>query len=451
MTAIVGHLSTNLVVDRATAYAQGVVDGDILAGEYVIAACQRHLNDLQRDDLVWDVAAAEAGIGWKEANLFIGTDPLRFFDWQCFLTGSIHGWKRLDGRRRFRRVYVETGKGSGKTPWAATEGCHLCFDEGEYRAEGYVIARTMEQALVTYRDAAAFVSESPRLGVDPMAEEEDPTKVRIMGIASPYNMVQASTNSFFKRLAANEGGAGRSGYRPHVAVIDEYHEHASDSMLEMMDKGTKARKQPLIIITTNSGAGSGSACGIEHAYAIAVATGERIDDSYLAYVCTMDKDDDLDDEHNWIKTNPSLSPLDEAGAEVGLSLPGREYIRQQLAQSKGIPSKRALVERLLFCKWSDAVDPWVDADLLDDLWIRSEDVDRSGECVGGIDLSSRKDMTAAALVWRQPDGSMTVEITAWSPEETLPQREVSDQQPYRRWVEEGTYRPPPVPSWTSCS
>ena len=426
------------MIDVVTKYAEDILAERIVAGEYVQAQCLRHMRDLDRSDIYFDRDAAAEGLQWFPDHLRLGVEAFIPFDWQAFWLGSIHGWKRMDGLRRFRRSYKETGKGSGKTPIAAGLGCQLCFAEGEYRAEGYVVARTMEQALVAYRDAAAFIAESPSL--------QDPN-VRIMGIASPYNLVQADTGSFLKRLAANDQGAGRSGYRPHFALCDEYHEHSSSAMVDMMDAGFKARKQPILIITTNAGAGKGSACGQEHDYAVAVATGEREDDTYLPYVCTLDDGDDLQDEDIWLKTNPSLDPpidpetgehyRDSNGKPVLISLPGKDYIHLQLSRSEGLPAKRALVERLLFCKWSDAIDPWVDPSLLDELWIDEEDVDRTGECVGGIDLSSRRDLTAGALVWRQPDGTMDVDVTAWTPADTLPAREVSDAAPYRQWVEQG--------------
>ena len=41
---------------------------------------------------------------------------------QDFLVGSIFGWIGADGWRRFREAYIETGKGSGKTPLLAGIG-----------------------------------------------------------------------------------------------------------------------------------------------------------------------------------------------------------------------------------------------------------------------------------------------------------------------------------------
>lgn len=48
--------------------------------------------------------------------------PFILLPWQCFVIGSIFGWIIEDGTRRFSMVYVESGKGSGKSPLASGVG-----------------------------------------------------------------------------------------------------------------------------------------------------------------------------------------------------------------------------------------------------------------------------------------------------------------------------------------
>ena len=404
-----------------TQYAHDVLRGDIVAGPLVRAQCRRHLRDLEQSDHVWSEAEADRGLAWFKM-LQLGAGSFDLLPWQAFLTGSICGWRRPDGTRRFRRLYVETGKGSGKTPWAAGLALLLTMGEREYRAEGYVCARTMEQALVTYRDMVALVQDTPALA----------TRTRIMGVAAPYNILFEPTRSFVRRLAAQD--EGRSGYRVHVAVIDEYHEHRNASMVDMMFAGFKFRKQPLLIITTNAGVSKSSACGIEHDYAASVAAGDVEDGGYLPYVCALD-DGDLPDtgappQEVWIKTNPSL-PL----------IPGDEYISDQVKLATGMPSKRAVVDRLTFCKWTDALDPWIDEQVFDSCLV--DEIERSGPCYVAIDLSSRTDFTAAGLVWApvdsegSPTGVLHAEVVIWTPEDTLLARADTDRAPYREWADAG--------------
>ncbi|MDX7324706.1 terminase large subunit domain-containing protein, partial [Providencia rettgeri] len=124
--------STRSSVDPATQYAQDVHDGKTLAGPDIRNACTRHLKDLKeakQRGLVWDVEAVQRAIDFfaKVLKLNGGEHegkPFILLPWQCFVIGSIFGWKMEDGTRRFRMVYVESGKGSGKSPLAGGVGLY---------------------------------------------------------------------------------------------------------------------------------------------------------------------------------------------------------------------------------------------------------------------------------------------------------------------------------------
>ena len=49
-----------------TLYAENVAKGKILACKFVISACQRHLDDLERDDLEFVEALADRAIRFIE-------------------------------------------------------------------------------------------------------------------------------------------------------------------------------------------------------------------------------------------------------------------------------------------------------------------------------------------------------------------------------------------------
>ena len=65
--------------------------------------------------------------------------------------------------RRFRVVYVETAKGSGKSPLCAGVGIKGLVADNEPRAEIYAAATFRDQAMVLFRDAVAFYDQSPEL------------------------------------------------------------------------------------------------------------------------------------------------------------------------------------------------------------------------------------------------------------------------------------------------
>lgn len=120
---------TGSLADRTTAYAEAVVGGQIVAGPHVRNACRRHLDDLSRTDGIrFDQEAANHALGFFEEVLRLSEGQFEGQTFhlqpsQAFIIGSVFGWKRKDGRRRFRRAYIEQGKGNGKSPLAAASAC----------------------------------------------------------------------------------------------------------------------------------------------------------------------------------------------------------------------------------------------------------------------------------------------------------------------------------------
>src|SRR5690606_10267631 len=116
--------------DPVTAYAEAVVKGRIVAGPHVRATCPRHPRYIEARDergLTWDLEAAEYAIGFFPAVLRLSEGqfegrPFHLHESQQFVVGSLFGWKRADGTRRFRRAYIEEGKGNGKSPLAGGIG-----------------------------------------------------------------------------------------------------------------------------------------------------------------------------------------------------------------------------------------------------------------------------------------------------------------------------------------
>ena len=407
--------------DPVTQYALDVTEGRIVAGPYVRHACRRHLRDLDRGVWTFDRDKAMRAIGFFkdvlrlnggqfEGKLFI-PEP-----WQQFIIGSLFGWIGPDGYRRFRMAYIEGGKGCGKSPLVAGIGLYMMVADNEPRAEVYAAARHKEQAFVLYRDAVAMIKQSPALR----------SRIKFSGgEGREWNIAYLKTSSFFRPVSMDDGA---SGPRPHCGLIDEIHEHRDNGIVEMLRAGTKGRTQAMIVMITNSGHDRTSVCFHYHVYAGKVCAGDFEDDSFFGYVCALDDGDDpFNDESCWIKANPSL----------GVTIP-HKYLREQVNQAKGMPAKEGLVKRLNFCVWTEAAEHWIDRDLWEACEEEFDEEDLAGEpCCLGLDLSSKRDLTALAAVWRRHDGHLFLKTWAWTPRETMDQRGHEDNVPYRMWVEQG--------------
>jgi len=413
--------------DPVLGYALAVVEGEILAGPDIRAACQRHLDDLEQGPargLAWDLDAALHAIEFFPTILRLNGGefeniPFHLLPWQKFIVGSLFGWKRADtGYRRYRVAYIEAGKGSGKSPLVAGIGLYMMTSDGEPRAEIYAAATKRDQAMILFRDAVAMVELSPPLRA----------KVKIHGVAErAYNLSFRKYASFFRPIASDT--KTQSGPRPHCGLIDEVHEHKDNTVVEMMRAGTKGRRQALIVMITNSGFDRTSVCFINHEYACKVAAGVVRDDSYFGFVCSLDEGDDpFEDRVCWAKANPSL----------GITIQPI-YLEEQITQARGMPGKEAIVRRLNFCQWVDAANPWIDFDLwqaCEDAELKFEDF-RDRELYGGLDLSGVRDLTAAAWAAKRPDGGIDAFVDFWTPADTMVERQRTDNVAYDEWVKGG--------------
>lgn len=424
--------------DPVTAYANAVVSGREVAGPHVRAACERHLRDLTTGGsrgLQFDLQAAHHALNYFPTVLRLSEGqfegkPFKLHCSQEFIIGSIFGWKRLHPEhgwvRRFRRAYLEMGKGNGKSPLAGGIGLYGMGSDGEPGAQIFSAAATREQADILFQDAVKMAKQSPALH----------KRVTYRGKSHVTNMAMLGGKakaSFFRPISRESGRKG-SGVRPHMALCDEVHEHPDRNSIDMLERGFKFRRQPLLLMTTNSGTDRNSICFEEHSHAIKVAHGDVQDDTAFAYVCALDPNDDpLKDPSCWKKANPLIGVIvleDDLAAIV--------------AQAKAIPGKLNGILRLHFCVWTDAETAWISREA----WEACEDSSLSIDdfhgrrAFAGLDLSSTKDLTAKALVFEdghtdKGDPKFVAYVHGYTPKDTLLARAAADKAPYDVWVRQG--------------
>lgn len=416
-------VSKTTSVDPVTNYAKDVVEGRVIAGPLVRKACERHLRDLiegPKRGLRWDVAAFERIDGFFRDCLTLSDGefdgkPFVLEPFQQFIVGSLFGWKAPDNTRRFRTAYIELAKGNGKSPMVGGCGLYMLTADGEPGAECYAAAVTRDQAKIMFRDAVRMVDGSPALS----------RRIQKSGDREVFNLAYLAKNAYFRPVSSE--GRGLDGKRVHFAGIDEVHEHPTDVVVNKMRAGTKGRKQALIMEITNSGYDRTSVCWNHHEYSRQIVEREKDDDSWFAYVCSLDEGDDpLHDPSCWIKANPNL----------GVSIHNK-YLEEQVREALGMPSKESLVMRLNFCVWVDAADPWISQELYRKCESQFDEEELLGRpCYGGLDLSGSTDMTAFVLAF--PFGEeIRLLPFYWMAEENVLERERRDQVPYSQWVNEG--------------
>ena len=432
-------------MDPVTAYATEVAAGRALGSRMVKAACARHLHDLksQRErGLEWRPEAAQRALDFFAEVLFLpeNTDakdeisaaasgvpqPFVLAPWQAFIVGSLFGWYTRQGFRRFREAYIETAKGSGKTPLGAGIMLYLLVADGERGAQVFLAAVSREQAGYAWKDCRSMVSASPELlalfGADGFRANE---------------LIVPEDGSYLKPVSSEKRGL--DGKRVHGALVDELHEHATPIVVNKMRAGTKGRRNALIVKTTNSGFDRTSVCWHHHEYSRRVLDGIVKNEAWFAYICGLDPcetcaaegkwfpaddcevcDDWKTEGPHWLKANPNL----------GVSLPW-QYVRERVEQAKGMPSEVSDVLRFNFCVWTQAHSRFLDGAV----WTQRAGEMKASElvgakCYGGLDLGQSDDFSAFVRVWVLPDGRFWMVPTFWIPSAAL---EAKAYRPYAEW------------------
>jgi len=403
-------------------YAESVLSGDVLTGKLVKLACQRHLDDLEHGEergLCFDEKAAEGAIGFfrllKQSKGRWANAPLELLPWQAFIVGSMFGWKRADGLRRFRRAYVEVARKNGKSTLAAGVGLLLAFFDGESGAEVYSAATKRDQAKIVWSEAHQMVLRTSGL------------KQRIKDIPSRANLHMLATASKFEALGADNDTL--DGLNVHGAIVDELHAHKTRDVVDILETATGAREQPLFFYITTAGVSRESIYMETHEYARRVVEGYP-DDEWFAYIAKLDEGDDWKDASVYGKANPSL----------GVTLDPAE-LTQERDRAIEIPGRQNPFRRLRLNEQTEQVDRWLDIGVWDEGGAPVDLEALKGKpCWGGLDLASTTDLASLVLDFPQEDGTHVWLNWNWVPEDNIQKRAERDRVSYPLWVQGGFIR-----------
>lgn len=408
-----------------TGYIQGVLDGEIPACRWTRLACQRHLDDLEHGaerGLHFDPTAGQLVIDFfgllKHSKGEWAGQTIQLEAWQKFILWTLFGWMRSDGSRRFRTAYLEVARKNGKSTLAAGVGLYLLVADGEAGAEVYSAATKRDQARITHSEATRMVKASPALR----------KRLRVFR----DNIHIPETASKFEPLGRDEDSM--HGLNIHGAIIDELHAHKTRDVVDVLETAASSRRQPLQFEITTAGFDRESICYLHHEYTEKVLEGavEPLEeaDAWFGIIYGIDPEDNWESEETWQKANPNL----------GVSKKW-EYMRNQAAKAREMPSQLNAFLRLDLDVWTQAETKWVPFDHWQVCGQRSVDAQglRGRTCYGGLDLSSTTDISTLLLVFppQSAEDGYQVLTRFWIPEEAMHLRSHRDRVPYEAWVRQG--------------
>ncbi len=346
-----------------------------------------------------------------------GGRPFTLLDWQWDgLIAPMFGWLRGDGYRRIRRCYCEIPKKNGKSTLGSGVGLYLVVADGEPGSEVYSAATKRDQAAIVHNEAINMVRASPML-LKRLRINESTKTITCHATMSKY-------------LALASDGPGSEGFNIHGLIVDELHAWKDRSFWDTLRYGFAARKQPLTLVITTAGVHNKTSLGWqEHEYARRWLEGEIKDEEYHAFVRCAGKDDDPFAATTHAKANPSLpeiiDPLEIMKAAVD-------------AQNK--PAELFAFMRYRLSVWTESSSSWLDMVKWDAC---DEEVEESAlagrKCFAGLDLASRRDLTAWVLLFPPTDDDPKWRILArfWVPRDGAAVRAKNDGVKYLVWHRQG--------------
>lgn len=336
--------------------------------------------------------------------------PFELLDWQAKIVQDVFGWKRPDGTRRYRWVYIEVPRKNGKSAFVSGLGLYLTIADGEPGAEVYSAAADRDQAAIVFDEAKKMLEASP-----------------LSRFAEVYkrSIVVKETRSTFRVLSSD--APTKHGLNAHAVLVDELHAQPNRELWDVLTTSIGARRQPLVIAITTAGYDRQSICWEQHEYARQVLEGIIEDDSYYAYIAAADEGDDWTDPAVWAKANPSY----------GITLK-EDYLREAAEKARQVPAYQNTFRRLHLDQWTQQDERWLDMAAWE---ATAGEVDwddlRGRPCYGGLDLASTSDVAAFVMVFPMDDGTYHVVPRFWIPRDNMIERSRRDRVPYDAWARDG--------------
>lgn len=326
----------------------------------------------------------------------------------------LFGWKRPDGLRLFRTAHIEVPKKHGKTPIAMGLMGYMTFADGEYGAYAVAAAAAEKQASLVF-DLLKWQCEHGPLRKHCVTYER---KIHFKPTDSYAEVISGKANV-------------QDGMELSYVGIDELHRHESRETFEVLDYATSARRQPMQVTTTTAGTWDPTSIYHEqHELAVRVQNEVITEESFFPYVLAAEKDDDWQSEEVWLKINPAL----------GSGIKKWDMMRKWAREAKDSPAKETNFKRLHLNVVVNAVSGWMDMGS----WMNCPALPdgcslENRVCYGGLDLSTRVDLTAFGLTF-PPSNDLPYwvwRVWCWMPESKLVARGRESSLPWGVWVHSG--------------
>lgn len=397
---------------KYTEYAEKVINGKIVACEYVKLACSRYLDLLKRKDVYFKPEKADKVINFiSKLKHFTGSHngkPFILQEWQKFIIYSIYGFYKEDGTRLVRNAYIEVARKNGKTALVAAMCLYHLIADGENNAQVILSATSAKQAKICFDMCSNFLKP---LDVNGKFFKRYRDTIKFDATTSSLHIVAADASKL-------------DGYNASAFVCDELHEFPDGSVFNVLESSQGMREQPLGICITTAGFNLSSFCYEMRSSMVELLYNKKQDDSQFAIIYTLDKEDDYDNEDVWQKSSPNL------GVTVK-----KDYLRQQAQQAKNNPTLLTSYLTKLQNIWLSSSEEWISSNYIMKAQSKFNYSDfEEPFAYLGVDLGATSDLTCISCMIPYED-KFYFKNYYFLPSECLntnPNREL-----YRLWQQQG--------------
>lgn len=398
-------------------YIDEIESGRIIAGQELKSVLNGLKSDLNNPRYIYDEKPGRIRIDFiekfcKHTKSPFNGQPFILELWEKAFLECAYGFKMADtGLRRFNEALLLIARKNGKTTFVA--GIDLAeFFLSSGGTDIVCASNTNDQASILFEEINNMREQSKAL------RNEKRSKKNIFYIYSPKN------KNKIKKLSAQS--KNKDGYNIEVGCIDESWGMTDSNVYDAIKQSQSTKKEPLIFIITTEGTVVDGFLDNKLAYVRKMIKGEIQDEHILPWLYTQDSVDEVfNDPSSWQKSNPSLGTIKT-----------KSYFEDIMNKARNdLATKVTMLCKDFNIKQIDS-GSWLAFDELnnEEKYKMSDLMD--SYAIGGVDLSSTTDLTAAALLIIK-NGKKYVIPHFFMPSELVQKRVTEDKIPYDIWIKKG--------------
>ena len=411
-------------------YYEKITSGEIKVSRKVRRVYKKLVDDIREPNGEWEYNPKKANHAIEFIENFCkhskgkaGGKPFILELWQKALIAAIFGFvHKIDGTRKYREVMLIVARKNGKSTLGSAIALYMLVADGEPGPEVVSAATKKDQAKIIWSEAKRMVKKSPALNKR--------IRTLVAELVSDFN------DGSFKPLSSDSNTL--DGLNVHCGLIDELHAIEDKNLYDVIVDGTSAREQPLIVIVSTAGTVREGIFDIKYDEAERIINGYDDPDGYkdervLPIIYELDRREEWTDPECWQKANPGLGTI--------------KKIDELARKVKKAQENPLLVKNLLtkdFNVRETTTQAWLTFEQIDNQETFDISVLRPRYGIGGADLSSTTDLTAACVLFMIPGSDkIYFDHMYWLPEELLEKRAKEDKIPYDVWRDLGLLRTTP--------